>query len=156
MSEQQALTAKPSYILGLDLGQISDFTALVILERRRLPETEDDPRTLVSHYGVRHIRRWQLKTPYTIIVDEVVELVAAPALEYPKLAVDITGVGRPILDMLKAAKPQAHVRPVGITPTSPFATACASCSRPTRTTTTRNSTSFRRSTAASWGRRGSS
>src|SRR5262245_41254435 len=104
MSDHDPLAPKPTHIVGLDLGQSHDYTALVILERTLLPETEDDPRTLVSHYAVRHIKRWQLKTPYTTIVEEVVQLVATPPLANPKLAVDITGVGRPILDMLKAAR----------------------------------------------------
>jgi hypothetical protein len=45
----------------------------------------------------------------------VVKLVGTPPLDNPKLAADITGVGKPVLDVLVAAKPRAWVRPVLIT-----------------------------------------
>jgi hypothetical protein len=48
-------------------------------------------------------------------VDDVVELVATEPLVNPKLAVDITGVGRAVLDVLRKAGPRAWIRPVLIT-----------------------------------------
>jgi hypothetical protein len=102
------------YVVGLDLGRSSDFTALAVLERtwRRA----DDARTgLVRTYAVRHLRRWQLKTPYDRIIEDVVKLVASPPLDNPKLAVDQTGVGAAVVDVLRRARPRCRLRPVVIT-----------------------------------------
>jgi hypothetical protein len=106
---------KPRYIVGLDLGQSSDYTAAVVLRRTLRPEEDGDPGVPVSHYDCLFIKRWQLKTPYDRIVDDVVELVATDPLDNPKLAVDVTGVGRAVLDLLRKAGPQAWIRPVLIT-----------------------------------------
>ena len=50
-------------------------------------------------YRVRHLERLPLGTPYTEVVDRIVELVKALGGN-PVLAVDATGVGRPVIDML--------------------------------------------------------
>jgi hypothetical protein len=106
---------KPDHIVGLDLGQSSDYTAAVVLERTLRAEEGGDPLAPVSHYAARLLKRWQLKTPYDVIVEDVVRLVATPPLDNPKLAVDITGVGKAVLDVLRKAQPEAWVRPVLIT-----------------------------------------
>ena len=48
---------RPWYIVGLDLGQAADYTALCVVERTFEPDP-DDARRRVSSYGVRHLRRW--------------------------------------------------------------------------------------------------
>jgi hypothetical protein len=105
---------KLTFILGLDLAQSSDYTALVVLERALQP-APDDPSKQLGHYAARHLKRWPLKTSYLEICEEVVKLVATPPLEQPKLCVDITGVGAAVLDVLKKANPKALIRPVLIT-----------------------------------------
>lgn len=107
----------PGYVLGLDLAQASDFTALAVVERTRL-EPEGGRRRF-SH-GVRHLKRWPLKTPYTQIVADVAELVgdlrkAAPALPPPVVVVDQTGVGRAVVELVRGANLPARVLPVLIT-----------------------------------------
>jgi hypothetical protein len=104
----------PDYILGLDLGQAQDYTALAVLERTRLPDPARLPET-VSHYAVRHLKRWQLGTPYTHIVAELGGLVRQPPLDHPLLVVDQTGVGAPVVDMVRQARLPASLRPVLIT-----------------------------------------
>jgi hypothetical protein len=85
------------YILGLDLGQSADYTALTIAER--IP-TEQKPT-----YHLRHIQRFKLGTPYPEIVESVETLTETPALERKAvLAIDATGVGAPVVDMFEAAK----------------------------------------------------
>jgi hypothetical protein len=97
------------YFLGLDLGQAKDFTACALLERRK-PErrTEYD-------YAVRWLKRWAQGTKYTVIVAELAELVKRPPLELPVLAVDQTGVGAAVVDVLREAKTAAQLRPILIT-----------------------------------------
>lgn len=106
-------TRKPDYVVGLDLGQTQEFSAVAVLERSwRRDETAD---RLVSHYAVRHLHRWQLATPYPAIMADVAGLVATPPLDHPYLAVDQTGVGSAVLDMLRQARPKAILRPALIT-----------------------------------------
>jgi hypothetical protein len=64
---------------------------------------------------LRHLRRFPLGTPYPEVVAEVRRLLLTPPLRGAHLAVDYTGVGRPVLDMLRRAQIQAKLRPVTIT-----------------------------------------
>jgi hypothetical protein len=90
------------YFVGLDLGQAADFTALVVLERRRLHH-QDPPAERQPPYQLRHAQRWQLGTPYPAIVADVVELMKKDPLPGCLLVVDQTGVGRPVVDLFTAA-----------------------------------------------------
>jgi hypothetical protein len=96
-----------TYIAGLDLGQASDFTALCVLERTR----REDGR----HFAVRHLERFTLGTSYPTICERIVDLFANPPLSGKSLAVDQTGVGRAVVDMLYRAGPDATIRPITIT-----------------------------------------
>jgi hypothetical protein len=97
------------YFIGLDLGQAGDFSALAVLERPTAPRER-------SEYSVRHLRRFPLGTPYTDVVPAVAELAGAPPLAGAcLLAVDQTGVGRPVVDMLRQQPVPATVVPVTIT-----------------------------------------
>jgi hypothetical protein len=92
------------YYLGLDLGQAQDPSALIILESA----DPEPPRT----YAARHLQRWSLGTSYPTIAKEVAGLAEAMALAWPGcevwLAVDATGVGRAVVDLLKR-EPMPHV-----------------------------------------------
>ena len=126
---------KITYIAGLDLGQASDFTALTVLERAKPAQQEDSvtygvrqhwsgfdlvpipTATLKKEntYAVRHLERFPLGTSYPAICDRIVELFAEPPLAGATLAVDQTGVGRAVIDMLGRARPRATIRPITIT-----------------------------------------
>lgn len=84
-------TEKPVYVVGLDLGQTQELSAIAVLER--LWRRDDTANRLVSHYAVGHLHRWPLGTPYPAIMADVVALVATPTLGHPYLAVDQSGVG---------------------------------------------------------------
>jgi hypothetical protein len=100
----------PYYLVGLDLGQTADFTALAVLERPTVTRG-GTPGT----YTLRHLQRYPLGTPYTAIVPAVAQLVNGPPLAgHVSLIVDQTGVGRAVVDMLRRAAP-CHVVPVTIT-----------------------------------------
>jgi hypothetical protein len=64
---------------------------------------------------MRHLERLPLGTPYPAIVAHVSKLFAEPPLAGAVLAVDYTGVGRPVLDMLRLAKIKARLVPITIT-----------------------------------------
>ena len=84
-----------SFSVGLDIGQSNDPTALAALENVGPPGEGRRP-----EYHLRHIRRFELGTPYPTIVEEVTALLAREALSDARLVVDATGVGRPIVEML--------------------------------------------------------
>lgn len=86
------------YIIGLDLGQTTDYTALAIFEQFT------DWRQINS-YACRHLERFNLHTSYPDIVDRVKSLVGIFPLDGNyELIVDQTGVGRPVVDLLRQAK----------------------------------------------------
>ncbi len=156
------------YIVGVDLGQASDPTALAVVEREERPTgrlVEDESAALhdawhglerrrplveelASHYRVVHLERLPLGLPYPRVVEAVEHVLfqiptqrprsrwghtmpprhelsrfererwhGSAALEpaVPLLAVDATGVGRPVVDMLIAANLPAELVPITIT-----------------------------------------
>src|SRR6266542_2008113 len=88
----------PTYVVGLDLGKMSDYSALSILERHQ-------PAAAVpARYEVRYLKRWPLRTPYPRIVEDVAALLARPPLgPQTDLVVDHVGVGVAVLDMFRRA-----------------------------------------------------
>ena len=87
-----------TFYAGLDLGQSRDWTALAIVQRHGVGASRGD-----AHYQVRHLERPPLGTPYP----DVVELVAARLRMLPpksaRLVIDATGVGAPVVDMVRRA-----------------------------------------------------
>lgn len=96
--------APPWLYLGLDLGQVSDHSALAIAERNRRPAYGDEGSSIVARYRVGHLQRFPLRTPYPTIVTRVAAMVRDLAGRTPtphlRLVVDATGVGRPVVDLL--------------------------------------------------------
>src|SRR5205809_3831505 len=79
------------FIVGLDLGQAADFTALSVLEQDS---------SLPANYRARHVQRFQLGTSYPAIVERVARHVRqAPLRGCTSLAVDATGVGPAVVDL---------------------------------------------------------
>src|SRR2546429_1923962 len=97
---------KSEYFLGLDLGQSKDYTALALVERippeqvlaygRRVTAKEQrEPHT----YHCNWIERLPLGTSYPAVVTYVAELLDRPEVKGNiTLALDYTGVGRPVFD----------------------------------------------------------
>jgi hypothetical protein len=92
------------FLIGLDLGQSQDYSALCVLEAEG--GAFDEPPTYeAKRYAVRHLQRWPLRTSYPTIVEDVRALFfRAPLVgQQVPLVVDATGVGRPVLDLFRAA-----------------------------------------------------
>lgn len=118
----------PAYLVGLDLGQVNDPTALAIMEIQF--------NVGLQHlYLARHLQRFELGTPYPDIVEQVGALLTKlprplawreemrrlqalrsrqPVPPLYRLIIDNTGVGRPIGDMFARLAP----RPVRVTLTT--------------------------------------
>src|SRR5215203_6294601 len=102
-------------IIGVDLGQQRDYTAISIIEREHVPagsvyndEYNYRGRWIYAarqpvrlEYRVRHLERPALGMPYPDQVARIIELVKAIGGEIA-LVVDATGVGLPVTDMLWA------------------------------------------------------
>jgi hypothetical protein len=92
------------FYFGLDLGQTTDPSALIILH----PHDDGDE----TIYDVRHIEQYPLGTPYPQLVAAVGPLLdRAPLAGDSTLIIDHTGVGRPLFDMFLAK----HRQPIGVT-----------------------------------------
>lgn len=99
------------YIVGVDLGQLRDFTALAVVERvgRPLDRTADT-------YHVVELEQLPLGAAYTDVARHVAELAEALRSEararlelrdcptdLVHVVLDGTGVGRPVVDLLREA-----------------------------------------------------
>lgn len=104
------------FVLGLDLGQSQDYTALAIVERSDVETPDADGYVRVDkHFSLRHLERYPLGTPYPKVVDNVAKLMATPPLfDNCILMVDATGVGRAVVDIFH----KAYLRPVAVTITA--------------------------------------
>lgn len=101
-----------AFFSGLDLGQQSDYSALVVVEQSRRMDPDEGP---YNAYDVRHIHRWNLGTSYPDIVKDVYNLFEMGELSQSTLVIDATGVGRPVVDMVRDSKPRANVQAYSIT-----------------------------------------
>ena len=83
--------ADPAYIVGVDLGQAQDPTAITVAETHN-PDIH-----------VRHLERLPLGTPYPQVFERIVTLMEK--LPGASLVVDATGVGRAVLDHMAELEP---------------------------------------------------
>jgi hypothetical protein len=93
------------YFIGLDLGQSHDFTGIAIVERAELRGAWD-PVVFAfrkrAALRLRYLERVALGTPYPEVATRVKKVAASvEALGRCYLAADATGVGRPVVDLLR-------------------------------------------------------
>jgi hypothetical protein len=83
------------YTVGLDLGQMADYSAISVLEAA--------PGESLELLNVRYLHRWPLGTAYPSIVEDVRKLMTGlpQADSRPVLAIDQTGCGAPVYDLFK-------------------------------------------------------
>jgi hypothetical protein len=99
------------FVAGLDLGQLSDYSALAVVEV--VPEVEAGKK--VRRHSVLALKRWELRTPYGHVVEDVVKAFAREPLTGSPLVVDRTGVGVAVAETLVKARPKARVVQATIT-----------------------------------------
>ncbi len=102
------------YLLGLDLGQAADFSALVLDQALPAPRVLGAPRRPADDrplHTILHAERYR-GVPYPEVVRRARRLIEAIAVQDERagrlrqdvvLVVDATGVGRAVLDLLIAA-----------------------------------------------------
>ena len=86
------------FFISADLGQAQDYTCITIIERLTKGVGVLDE----VHYHLRHIERPPRGTEYPNIVDRIEAIFNSETLKEFKKAVviDMTGVGRPIFDLM--------------------------------------------------------
>jgi hypothetical protein len=119
------------WIVGCDLGQSSDPTAIAVLEctkgvldpntaYERHTNTGSLPQTPAERFDVRHLERLPLGTSYPAVVQHVRDLLARPPLcgdarcKPAELIIDETGVGRAVGDIFS----EAGLRPIRVSITA--------------------------------------
>jgi Terminase RNaseH-like domain len=91
-------------LMGVDIGQKRDPTAICVAES----EDRQDGFVAEEHFVVRHLERLPLGTPYPEVARRVGAIAAGVwrrTGETPELYVDATGVGTPIVDLLREKAP---------------------------------------------------
>jgi hypothetical protein len=96
-----------SYVMGLDLGPPGEPTGFAALE---WPATNNP--TPQSEYHLRHLERFPPGTPYPTIMDAVADRTSQPTLKSAPLVVDVTAVGRAVVNRVYAIHPR--IIPVAI------------------------------------------
>jgi Terminase RNaseH-like domain len=82
-----------SYVIGIDLGQSPDRTAVALIEYDQIEQPD---------YRVRFLHLFPRGTPYTELPDTISERISQPPVKSNvNLAVDATGPGRPVVDYLR-------------------------------------------------------
>ena len=101
------------YIVGVDLGQASDPTAVCVLHC--YSEREDPAEPAKFYYDVRHLQRMPLGMSYPAIVHDVAITLDRPPLRgIAELVIDETGDGRAVGDIFV----QSGLKPVRVTITA--------------------------------------
>lgn len=92
--------------LGIDFGQANDYTTLAILEKTTVLTGAKNhwnyERAKEERFSIRHLERLPLGTPYPLVVARIGQIVrSAPRKPDMWLCADATGVGRPVIDMIR-------------------------------------------------------
>jgi hypothetical protein len=101
MDQENLPVRKSDFFIGLDLGQRNDWSAGSLVQRTVYPKTRQPPT-----FEVTRLRRWPLDTPFIQIVRDTLALLRpGPDGRYPlpgvRLVVDATGVGKPVVELLR-------------------------------------------------------
>jgi hypothetical protein len=118
----EILRARPRAYMGVDLGQSRDHAAIVVIQRFELALPERDPftglRPEATVIVVRYAEQIPLGLSYPAVAAYVTSLaMRAPLADRGQIVVDATGVGAPVVDLLRADPSlKCPVVPVVITP----------------------------------------
>lgn len=107
------------FVVGIDLGQAHDPTAIAVIEHVRveiqnlyrsrvdsdtLAQMRQELRAYRPQYNVRHLERLPLGTHYPAQVAHIADMVRRAPLKDARVFYDFTGVGRPVGDLLHEAR----------------------------------------------------
>jgi hypothetical protein len=110
--------------VGLDLGALVDYTAAAVIERTISIGSKGWPERnsfgiVRSVFTCTAIRRYELGTPYSRIVDHIATQLKRSELQpRPRLVLDSSGVGAGVLEMFESALSASEVEVHAITITA--------------------------------------
>jgi len=100
--------------IGVDLGQRVDHSTIAVVERQERTVAYLPPE--FECLWVRYLERLPLGTPYADVVERIREIVQQPKLgSRKKLVVDATGVGGPVVELLRDARLECPLTAVTLT-----------------------------------------
>ena len=113
-------TIRSALVIGIDVGQQNDPTAIAVVEAsvRAVIDHEEGRARNESHFFVRFLERMPLGTPYPHVAQRLGEIwlrVGQRANRPARVFVDATGVGKPVVDALRAQLPLAEIWAVNFT-----------------------------------------
>jgi len=116
----QDVSESSRFYVGLDLGQMQDHSALAVVERDEIFVGEMDHATYerprVRRFRVRYLERLALGTYHPTVVERVRQVVRQrPLMSRCTLVMDATGVGAPVLDLMRVAGLGCGIVPVNLT-----------------------------------------
>ncbi|MBF6022867.1 hypothetical protein [Lysobacter niastensis] len=108
------ITFEREFFAGVDVGQVNDWTAVAVTEVVRavprtgihfglLPQATAEAKETPLRLDLCHLERIPLGTLYPEQVNILRDLLRQPILGEVQTYLDMTGVGRPVHQMLKAA-----------------------------------------------------
>src|SRR5437016_741777 len=108
------------YFVGLDLGQSRNYSALAVVERAEVVLDGTDwvtyERRRERRFRMRFLERVPLGTPYPDVVGRVRSVARNEAIAGRcTVVMDATGVGAPVLDLLRQAGLGCGIEPVILT-----------------------------------------
>lgn len=114
-----AAQSRSRFVAGLDLGQKRDHSAIAVIELRRELLPERDPVTWgfkhLESMRMVHLERVPLGTAYPDVVSRVSTVLRDGRLKGATLVADGTGVGAPVVDLLRKAGLPCRIVSVTIT-----------------------------------------
>jgi hypothetical protein len=114
-AEREIIWRSPSrWIVGVDLGQSQDPTAVCVLEA--YGEREDPAEPTIHRYDVRHLQRLPLGLSYPSVVADIEMMLQREPLRGADLVIDETGVGRAVGDIFV----ERRMKPIGVQITAGF------------------------------------
>ncbi len=108
------ITFEREFFAGIDIGQVNDWTTVAVIERiKAVPRTgihhahlgaaQIEAKAAPVRLDLCHLERIPLGTLYPQQVVLLADLLRQPVMDGVRTYLDMTGVGRPVLQMLKAA-----------------------------------------------------
>lgn len=112
-------TKGPPVVVGIDIGQQRDPSAIAVAEYLKR-DREDMPDVSEWYFPIRYLQRVPLNTSYPDVAARVVEIIdGLQARDTPPkrihVAIDVTGVGRGVSDILTAPLRKRRVRLSNVT-----------------------------------------
>jgi hypothetical protein len=108
---------KREFLIGLDLGQRRDHSAIVVIEVAEIASKDRSPvtfaPTVTKRCTVRHIEQIPLRTPFPAVVERTARIADKLAKDAPtSLIVDATGLGAPVIEMFRIPTARWRLAPV--------------------------------------------